>query len=303
MSTQTQTTSPLLAAMMEQYQKNSKPHYEKKTTEFKFDENQYFSHMLKDGETSATKTVRILSSANGTPFVEVWVHKGEVNKKSKTFACLHKLKGEPCPYCEAKDALYATGDEGDKKLAAKYSPRLAYVVKVIDRDHEDHGVKFWRFNHDGRKEGIYDKIFGVINAIKKDIADVETGRDLVLTVNRNQSNVPIVTSVVSLDASPLHTDEATKNAWLSHTGTWESVYPVKNYNYMEIVVKGGEPVWDKEKSCFVDKASLEKTANTNETEITMGIENVKSNIVASTATPVAEPTTGGEAEEEDDLPF
>jgi hypothetical protein len=209
------------------------------------------------------------------------------------------LKGEACPFCEAKEALYATGDKDDAKLAGKYAPRLTYVVKVIDRDNEDHGVKFWRFNHDGRKEGIYDKIFGVINAIKKDIAHPETGRDLVLTVGRNQNNVPIVTSVAQLDPSPLHTDEATKQSWLSHDKTWQFVYPVKNYEYMEIVVKGGTPVWDREKNCFVKK-SEGKPVDASESETTMGIENVKQNIIQSTATSTPADAT---EDESDDLPF
>jgi transcription initiation factor IIE alpha subunit len=41
-----------------------------------------------------------------------------------------------------------------------------YIAKVIDRDN-DEGVKFWRFNHDYRKEGIFDKIHGVLNSVKK----------------------------------------------------------------------------------------------------------------------------------------
>jgi hypothetical protein len=297
MSTETQTST--LDAMMAQYQKNTAPKTQKSADAFKYDEKLYFSHMLKDGETSATKTIRILPVANGSPFVEVWTHKGEVDGKSKTFACLQKLKGEACPFCEAKEALYATGDKDDAKLAGKYAPRLTYVVKVIDRDNEDHGVKFWRFNHDGRKEGIYDKIFGVINAIKKDIAHPETGRDLVLTVGRNQNNVPIVTSVAQLDPSPLHTDEATKQSWLSHDKTWQFVYPVKNYEYMEIVVKGGTPVWDREKNCFVKK-SEGKPVDASESETTMGIENVKQNIIQSTATSTPADAT---EDESDDLPF
>lgn len=295
MSTETQTST--LDAMMAQYQKNTAPKTQKSADAFKFDEKLYFSHMLKDGQTSATKTIRILPVSNGSPFIEVWTHKCEVDGKSKTFACLEKLNGEACPFCEAKSALYATGDKEDAKLAAKYSPRLTYIVKVIDRDNEGDGVKFWRFNHDGRKEGIYDKIFGVINAIKKDIAHPETGRDLVLTVSRNQNNVPVVTSVAQLDPSPLHTDEATKQAWLSHDKTWQYVFPVKNYEYMEIVVKGGIPVWDKERGCFVKKSD-NKTTDTSEAEITLGIENFKENIIQSTA------TTPSESEEEtDDLPF
>ena len=74
-------------------------------------------------------------------------------------------KDEDCPFCEAREALLSTGEAADKDLAKKYYPRLMYVVKVIDRDNEEDGPKFWRFNHDFRKTGILDKIMGVMSAI------------------------------------------------------------------------------------------------------------------------------------------
>jgi hypothetical protein len=84
--------------------------------------------------------------------------------------------------------------------------------------------------------------------------------------------------------------------------TWEDVYAVKTYDYLEIIVKGGEPVWDKDKKTYVDKASLtESTEDTNElhNELTMGVETVKANI--KTATKTSEPVAATESE--DDLPF
>jgi hypothetical protein len=73
---------------------------------------------------------------------------------------------------------------------------------------------------------------------------------------------------------------------------------------LEIIVKGGVPAWDKENKCFVDKASLEadKTETDNlDSELTMGVENVKASVVASTTTETADvPSTDDEG---DDLPF
>jgi hypothetical protein len=292
-----------LDAMLAQYEKNNAPRPVK--TEAKvYDLKNYFNTYIKEGIKSATKQIRILPTTDGsTPFVEVHTHKVQVDGEWKTFACLKHEKGEACPFCEAREALLATGKDSDKELAKKYNARKMYVVKVIDREHEDEGVKFWRFNHDYRKEGIYDKIIGVLNAIKKDVTNAENGRDLLLTINRNMNNIPVVSAVASLDPSTLSEDQEQKDLWLSDVRTWEDVYSVRTYDYLEIIVRGGIPVWDKEEKRFVDKAALtsENADATLEAELTMGVENIKASLqVAET---VETTTAASTDEEEDDLPF
>jgi hypothetical protein len=291
-----------LIAMLEQYEANNKPKYEKKTDKV-YDLKNYFNTFIKEGVKSATKTIRILPVAKGTAFTEFYGHKIQVDGEWKTFACLQHEKNEACPFCEARAALLSTGKDTDKELAKKYNAKLMYIVKVIDRENQEEGVKFWRFNHDYRKEGIYDKIIGVVNAIKKDITNAETGRDLVLSINRNQNNVPVVSAVASLDPSPLSEDATQSAEWLADTRTWEDVYAVKTYDYLEIIVKGGTPAWDKENKCFVDKVSLAATEEDNNlnSELTLGVENVKAGVktVTTTLNPVASSTE----DEIDDLPF
>ena len=295
-----------LQAILEQYEANNKPKYEKKSEKV-YDLKNYFNTYIKDGVKSATKQIRILPNTNGgTPFVEMHGHKIQVDGEWKTFPCLKHEKDEACPFCEAREALLSTGRESDKELAKKYSAKMMYVVKVIDREHPEEGVKFWRFNHDYRKEGIYDKIIGVLNALKKDVTHPETGRDLVLTINRNQNNVPVVSAVASLDPSPLSENAEEAKAWLSDVRTWEDVYSVRSYEYLEIIVKGGIPVWSSEDKKFVDKASLTATSSETESldsELTLGVENVKAGIVSAPTAPTATVETTKEEEESDDLPF
>ena len=293
-----------LQAILEQYEANNKPKYEKKSEKV-YDLKNYFNTYIKDGVKSATKQIRVLPNTNGgTPFVEMHGHKIQVDGEWKTFPCLKHEKDEACPFCEAREALLSTGRESDKELAKKYSAKMMYVVKVIDREHPEEGVKFWRFNHDYRKEGIYDKIIGVLNALKKDFTHPETGRDLVLTINRNQNNVPVVSAVASLDPSPLSENAEEAKAWLSDGRTWEDVYSVRSYEYLEIIVKGGIPVWSSEDKKFVDKASLTATSSETESldsELTLGVENVKAGIVSAPTATVE--TIKEEEEEGDDLPF
>lgn len=294
-----------LDAMLEQYEKNNAPKYEKKSEKV-YDLKNYFNTHIKDGVKSATKEIRILPSKNGSPFIEVHGHKVQIDGEWKTFACLKHEKGEACPFCEAREELLSTGKESDKELAKKYNARKMYVVKVIDREHEDEGVKFWRFNHDYRKEGVFDKIHGVLTALKtnKDITNPENGRDLSISINRNQNNVPVVSAIVALDSTPLSEDTEKSAEWLADARTWEDVYSVKTYDYLEIIVKGGIPVWDKEEKKYVDKESLTaKSADSSmEEEITMGVENVKAGIQAATSTTKSEPVASTD-EDEDDLPF
>lgn len=289
----------VLAAMLAQYETNNKPKVKNEDAKV-YDLKNYFNVFLKEGVNTKQIQIRILPPLEGsaTPFVQMHGHKIKVNGANKIFPCLKHENDEPCPFCEASQALYA---DGDKELAKKYNARLYYIVKIIDRDAEEEGVKFWRFPHDYRKEGIFDKIMGVSSAIKKDITNAENGRDLVLTINRNQNGFPVVSAVASLDPTPLSTDAAQKQAWLSDKRTWEAVYSTRNYNYLEIIVKGGTPVWSKDLNCFVDKDSLTTTEGTSEdnSEITMGLETLKDNVIASTTSSTSE----AEEEEVDDLPF
>lgn len=295
-----------LTAMLKQYEDNSNS-YTKGNQAKEYDLKNYFTTHLADKQKSATKRIRILpTSDNTTPFKEIYGHKMQVDGEWKTFVCLKHEKGEDCPFCEAKEALTASGKESDKELAKKYSAKKMYVVKIIDRDNEADGVKFWRFNHDYRKQGIYDKVYGVLQAIKQNITDAETGRDLLVMIARDQNNRPIVQSISHLDPSPLSDDATLKEQWLSDNRTWEDVYSVKSYDYLEIIVKGGVPTWDKEAKKFVDKNSLtEKESDNLDEELTLGIPNVKSNVVAAKATAVVETTSANDSDEteDDDLPF
>ena len=297
-----------LLAMLGQYENNTKPYVKKQASTY--NDKNYFSTKLSDKQNSAFLAVRILPAKdNTTPFVEVYCHTIQVDGKWSTFICLQHEKNQPCPFCEAHDALRASPAEADKELAKKYNAKLSYIVKVIDRDDEAHGPKFWRFNHDYRKEGVLDKIYGVIQAIKKDITDQKTGRDLSITVGRNANRKSTVSAIASLDPSPLSVDEAKVTEWLSDEKTWEDVFGFKTYEYLEIIVKGGNPVYDKVAKKYVDGNQLKLSAEVAkaEAEISMGVPNVKSNIIevaanVITPSPIS-PADESEIDEADDLPF
>ncbi len=313
--------SNVFEAMMKQYENSHNGRTS--TTAKKYDLKNYFSTYLPKGVNQETKQIRILPPDEGstTPFTVLWGHKAQVEGEWKTFPCLKHEDGEPCPFCEARQALLSTGKDSDKELAKKYSPRMMYVVKIIDRNNESEGVKFWRFNHDYRKTGTMDKIMGAISAVKHDITDVNEGRDLLINIARDQNNRPVVQSITyPIESTPLSSDENTKNEWVSDTRTWRDVYSTRKYEYLAIVVGGETPVWDKEKEKYVSKESRESVANQNEidnldSELRMGsstttnettntnVETVTTNTPA-VETKVVETTTATSYDtEDDDLPF
>lgn len=292
-----------LDAILAQYADNNKPKFDNKDKKV-YSLTNYFNTYIADGIKEAKKEIRILPTADGSsPFVVVHAHKIQVEGKWTTFTCLKHEKNEPCPFCEAKDALNATGKDTDKVLAKTYNAKKMYVVKVIDRENEEEGVKFWRFNHDYRNTGTYDKIYSVITALKKDrdITSATAGRDLTISISRDMNNKPQIVSINAQDSGPLTEDAAKLAAWTSDARTWEDVYAVKPYDFLEIIVKGGVPAWDKEAKKFVDKASLKAEGSDNlESELTMGVENVKAGINAATATE----TVGADSDADaDELPF
>lgn len=293
-----------LEAMLADYAKSIQPKYAPKKEANVFDAKNYFTiYDLADNEQSKTKEIRILPNPNGSPIVPFHGHIAHVDGKKQTFACLKHTKGEACPFCEAREELLATGEQKDKDLAKEYRAKEMYIVKLIDRADEAHGPKFWRFNAAYDKKGVYDMIMGTVNGLKKNkaVMDPNEGRDLSIVTTRNEKKVPIVTSVVAQDSDVLSSNPEQQAAWLADTRTWENVFSVKNYEYLEIVVKGGIPVWDKELKTFVDKNGVKAESTPEAEDIVMGVEDVKTNILAA----------AGEATEQvfeddqqaDDLPF
>jgi hypothetical protein len=299
-----------LTAMLAQYEANNKPKYEKSENAKTYDLKNYFTtYDLEKDEQSKTKEIRILPNPKGgSPLVEFYAHTAIVDGQKKTFPCLEHEKGTACPFCEAREALLATGDAGDKELAKKYNPRKMYIAKIIDRNNEDEGVKFWRFNNDYTKKGAFDLIHGVVAGLKKNknISSPTEGRDLTIMINRNQTGLPIISSIVAQDSDVLSDDAEKQAEWLADMRTWEDVYSVRNYEYLAIIVRGYTPIWDKEAKCFVAKELVKEKENDDialDSELTMSVENVKSNVTTAETLTNPKSTTPEEEEDVDDLPF
>lgn len=300
-----------LQSILDQYEKNKSSQgggFEKKEVDL----TRYFSEKLREGQKSDERKVRILPAKNGgSPFTEAYWHEVQVNKQYVKIYCTNKNDGTRCPLCEAHEALKMTGNATDKELSKQFSPRLFYVVKVIDRDNEKDGVKFWRFKHYYNGEGVFDKLIPIIKK-RGDVWDPRTGRDLTLSLERDSKQRSKLTSIMDEDPSLL-TDPKSSNAkaWVGNEETYKDVYRPKSIEYMEVVAKGMEPVWDKEQKKFVSKDDLDsKPGGDLESEIKMMSSSKKSTPAKTSKKPVVvenddetDEFVSNESDGDDELPF
>ena len=255
----------------------------------------YFAAILKDNEKQGQKRVRILPTTDGSsPFKEVWFHEILVDGKYQKFYDPGKNDNERSPLNEVYEELMSTGREADKELAKQYKARKFYIVKVVDRDNEQDGVKFWRFKHNYKQEGILDKIIPIWKA-KGDITDPDTGRDLILELTKAKTPkgafYTVIQTVMYDDPSSISSDKTQGKEWVEDKMTWEDVYSKKPVEYLEAIARGETPRWDSEKGGYV-------YSNDETSEVSMG---GSQKAQPKSINEVADPQANDEVDEE--LPF
>ena len=326
-------------AVKTQYEQEQKTFTPKKT---QFNEKNYLQARLGDKETSKTLTIRLLpfSPEGGSPFKKVFMHTVKVNKEVapngwKTFVCpTHNKKdgevmGDGCPFCEtsakAKELKSKALDESTKKrygdIEFLNKVKEMWIVRCIERDHEEDGVKFWLFNSSKKKDGVYDKIMNLAKiraeaAARKgnnySIFDLNNGLDLIVTLTKTADNKTSIQIVDDGFPSPLTEDFDLGMKWIQDDKKWYDVYTVKSYDYMAIIAQGGIPVFNKELNKYVDKEEMNKIKEeaekkrieeelTEETKDYSAIAN-GSEIIVDGTTMTAE-NKADETQEEEDLPF
>jgi hypothetical protein len=249
----------------------------------------YFTTVLPKGSKGEERRIRILPTKDGSsPFVEVKFHEIQVDGK---WVKLYDpaQEGKRSPLNEVCEGLMMTGAESDKELARQYRSRKFYIVKVIDRDNEQDGPKFWRFKHNAKGDGVLDKIVPIWRN-KGNLTDALEGRDLILSLALTKAGTgkeyTTINSIIPEDKTPLHVDESIAQKWANDELTWSDVYSKKPEEYLEMVAKGEVPRWDMDSKKWVSNSTSDETISAPKTK---------------TSTPVVDP------QEEDDvdgeLPF
>lgn len=251
----------------------------------------YFTTVLPKGSKGEERRIRILPTKDGSsPFVEVYFHEVQVDGK---WLKLYdpKQEGKRSPLNEVYQSLMETGVESDRELARQYRSRKFYIVKVIDRDHEEDGVKFWRFKHNAKGDGVLDKIFPIFKN-KGDVTDITKGRDLILSLGLTKAGTgkeyTSINSVIPEDPGPLHENEEKANEWINDALVWSDVYSKKGEDYLELVANGETPRWSTESNKWISSSQLESSSE----------ETIAS---PKKSTPVVDPQDDADVDE--DLPF
>ncbi|MDB4452870.1 hypothetical protein N9145_01680 [bacterium] len=277
-----------LDAVLAQYEQNtSKSNTGKQSISQEDRLKRYFTTYLPKGTSSGQKRVRILPTPDGSsPFKEVWYHEVQIDGKWTKLYDPGKNDGERSPLTEVYEELISTGKESDKDLARQYRPRKFYIVKLIDRDNEDHGPKFWRFKDNYKQEGILDKIIPIWKA-KGDVTDANEGRDLMVELSKAKTpkgiEYTVVQTVMYDDPCAIHTDESQMKEWMTNELTWQDVYAQKPVEYLEAIARGETPVWssDLKKYVYGDDSSevvlggsneSTKTEETTDPQSKMGVD-------------------------------
>ena len=245
-----------LDAVLAQYEQNTSTSNTGKQSISQEDRlKRYFTTYLPKGTSSGQKRVRILPTPDGSsPFKEVWYHEVQIDGKWTKLYDPGKNDGERSPLTEVYEELISTGKESDKDLARQYRPRKFYIVKLIDRDNEDHGPKFWRFKDNYKQEGILDKIIPIWKA-KGDVTDASEGRDLIIELSKAKTpkgiEYTVVQTVMYDDPGTIHEDASQMKEWMENDLTWNDVYAQKPIEYLDAIARGETPVWNSDLKKFV----------------------------------------------------
>ena len=281
-------TNEILERIKSQYTKNQpKPKKQKFTAEQREEFLKKYFNTANPGE----YIFRILpTNDDSSPFKEGYFHHIKVNGKWNKLSCPQKNDKEKCPLCEAEAALKSTGKEGDFELSRTYQSSLFYIVKGIDREKVEDGVKFWRFKHNWKQNGIFDKILPVFTK-KGDITDPINGRDIIITATETTGTNNIVYTTVSSimpeDVSRLSDDDEQLKELVNDKLTWKDVYKSKEVEYLQAVVEGKAPYWDEsQKKMITPGGASKKTLKVVDSVI-------KNDITIETKTETTSPRTNG----------
>lgn len=244
------------------------------------------------------RTSKIYCPAHNEPMVPQMLN-GEPVTDQNGKVVLEPVK---CALCEKAKAILKTQDpslkgikkddmtpaqlvifENNKKIfmeANKWEAKKFYIVRGIDKGKQKDGVKFWRFKHNFKNQGVFDKLLPVladyIENHQADFTDPERGSDLSITVTDGEWNkitYKQVSAITTKGPSKLHEDDLIVRQWLDDPITWREVFVprkaphVEPSEYLEMLAMGTDPYWDDsdpqdKKWIYPGRPDLEAKANT-----------------------------------------
>lgn len=172
------------------------------------------------------------------------------------------MVSSPCPLCKKAKAVLATQDrtiltktKGKKKeeletlltadekrivaknkeiyeQGSKLEAKKFYILRGIDRGAEKDGVKFWRFKHNFKNQGTYDKLMAITEDYSLqtgNFTDIVKGTDFSIVVIDAQLpgksyTYRDISAIIPRGPSKLHTDPMIEKQWLEDKTVWRDVF-------------------------------------------------------------------------------
>jgi hypothetical protein len=326
-----------------------------------FNEKNYLDVKLKDTENQKEKKIRLLpfDGESTSAFKIIKMHNVRVPKEIsastwKSYVCLaqedvdHEKYGDKCPFCElnhiyyeqmseAKKALAETTDDAKKAeleadikryrdLSLSYKSQEVCIVRCIERDAEEDGPKFWKFNVRSDGEDPMHKIKALqelrkqesIDVAKEEnggtvpedftpenILDLYEGKDLKITIKPVYDKEGKRTNKTSISIAdygknkPVSTDDDLLDEWIDDEKKWYDVFTVKPYEYLELISEGEIPFFDKIHGKWISK--IKKKDEDNSKREAVKAKNDEANTEIREASKKAMAIE--EEEQSEDLPF
>lgn len=243
-----------------------------------YDVKNYLNVRLTGRELKKVVKVRIIQltpdeSESDVQFDAMHMHYFPSTKQS--FVCAKKTKNLPegvernCPFCDLRDRATEAQNGADqalydrlKEVRKQNDTTKNYVCRVIDRDDEKFGVKFWKISKKTLEQ--ISEIYDLHKKANINIFDVLKGRDLLITIKSEENKSKIISIAADLSESKLADTQERINELITDNKLWSDVYGIKPYDYLEIVINGGTPFFDKVISKWVPKIEPKKFNNSSE---------------------------------------
>ena len=263
---------------------------------------------------------KVYCPAHNSPKVPKLDAKGNVIKTEQGQPV---LVHEKCPLCEKAESIKKSLDTSIKyikkdamtpaqlvireknsaiyKEAGKWEARKYSIVRGIDKGMPKDGVKFWRFKHNFKNQGVLDKLVPALRLFHEEYqtnpTDIQNGSDLYINVvdskMPNGNTYKDVSSITAKKPSKLYDDEVVIRQWLGDQTIWRDVFKeatmtkvLSSPEYLERVAVGTDPYWDardedNKRYVFPDPADAELMAKANEKSESLDSDSTESYEMAS----------------------
>lgn len=216
-----------------------------------------------------------------------------------------------CPLCEKSKAMLAKQDQSIRKIkpddmteaqkaikasndkiykdAMSWDAKKFYIVRGVDKGATGDGVKFWRFKHNYRKQGVKDKLIpaleNFIDQYEVDFTHPQLGTDVIISTfeNKTPTGKPFtdVANIMTRGQVTLADDPIVVKQWVDDPTIWRDVFKpaqapqLTSEEYLERIARGVDPYWDdtdanNKRWVFPDPADAELMVKANTRDQNLG---------------------------------